>query len=669
MEGKANKANKIMDQMDKKNLQKVELKKAPAPQRSLARIKIIPVPENEQEDARLMILDALLSQTGKLVQSFAKSEDAILKRFGKERTNALHLLTKSVSTLNLSDDKKPPPTVEPVARATSSKTDRRYCRDTYNKLIGIFPNIKPVFIKEKCKNPPFNMTGLNKEQQLNMFVQVLLADGSNHKIPIDISDELDEVDENKDEKYENLLEIFPAADPEYLRTIVDTHNAQMLETFIQTNLEKPNYPTKAESLEKMKYTKLIRDHTTEFSVQKFLQMFPKPIEYFENPTRKCEYNVLSRLFLTDYFNRHKIITIQSIYQRNNFNLSLTAIELKNMNHDMVTKRRTNYSIDRIHEMSLVQEITYITFKKDIVKYLEDLKKREEEEFQRCKEQGLLVECKCCFSNECLPRKCFACEGGHLFCNTCILVGSESNIGDGLYRINCFGDCEREFSLSVLQNVLPPTLFSILLQKRQEAEVMAAGIEGLVSCPFCHFASIPPVESKIFKCLNPECMKETCRSCKELNHVPLSCEELVKEDEARLKLEENMTKALVRTCYKCQKPFFKEEGCNKMTCMCGASMCYLCLTPLKQGDYKHFNGQGAENLNLCPLWSDDKRMNAEAVRKIAEVTENELKKENPNLQLKVNSILPALPAKVKGPHENIPNADALPQHILRMANNP
>lgn len=51
---------------------------------------------------------------------------------------------------------------------------------------------------------------------------------------------------------------------------------------------------------------------------------------------------------------------------------------------MVTKRRTNYSIDRIHEMSLVQEITYITFKKDIVKYLEDLKKREEEEFQRCK---------------------------------------------------------------------------------------------------------------------------------------------------------------------------------------------------------------------------------------------------------------------------------------------
>lgn len=88
-----------------------------------------------------------------------------------------------------------------------------------------------------------------------------------------------------------------------------------------------------------------------------------------------------------------------------------------------------------------------------------------------------------------------------------------------------------------------------------------------------------------------------RLCKELNHVPLKCDEVLKEDEARLKLEEKMTEALVRICYKCKKPFFKEEGCNKMTCVCGASMCYLCSTPLANGDYKHFNGQGSTNLNL------------------------------------------------------------------------
>ena len=43
------------------------------------------------------------------------------------------------------------------------------------------------------------------------------------------------------------------------------------------------------------------------------------------------------------------------------------------------------------------------------------------------------------------------------------------------------------------------------------------------------------------------------------------------------------------CWKCSKPFVKMDGCNKMTCDCGASMCYLCRQPVK--DYKHFYGQG------------------------------------------------------------------------------
>lgn len=110
----------------------------------------------------------------------------------------------------------------------------------------------------------------------------------------------------------------------------------------------------------------------------------------------------------------------------------------------------------------------------------------------------------------MPSKCSTCEDGHLFCNACIVRGTELILGDGKAHVDCLLKCGSEFPLSVLQQVLPPTKFSILLCKRQEAEVMAAGLEGLVSCPFCHFASIPPPEDRVFRCLNPNCMKESCR---------------------------------------------------------------------------------------------------------------------------------------------------------------
>lgn len=80
-----------------------------------------------------------------------------------------------------------------------------------------------------------------------------------------------------------------------------------------------------------------------------------------------------------------------------------------------------------------------------------------------------------------------------------------------------------------------------------------------------------------------------RLCKELNHIPLKCYEK-ETDKARLFLEEKMTEALVRKCYKCSRPYFKEDGCNKITCSCGALMCYICDKPVT--GYQHFDNRGS-----------------------------------------------------------------------------
>ena len=60
----------------------------------------------------------------------------------------------------------------------------------------------------------------------------------------------------------------------------------------------------------------------------------------------------------------------------------------------------------------------------------------------------------------------------------------------------------------------------------------------------------------------------------------------KLEEARLFCEEKLTEAFVRKCKKCNRPYFKETGCNKIICVCGCIMCYICEKEI--AGYSHFD---------------------------------------------------------------------------------
>ena len=102
-------------------------------------------------------------------------------------------------------------------------------------------------------------------------------------------------------------------------------------------------------------------------------------------------------------------------------------------------------------------------------------------------------------------------------------------------------------LKELQRVLPPNFLSKLLERRQAEEIGAAGLENLVTCPFCPYSTImdtPREEDRVVVCRNPDCGRDSCRLCKEPNHVPLKCREV---EDARKKAEEHMTASVVREC--------------------------------------------------------------------------------------------------------------------------
>ena len=82
----------------------------------------------------------------------------------------------------------------------------------------------------------------------------------------------------------------------------------------------------------------------------------------------------------------------------------------------------------------------------------------------------------------------------------------------------------------------------------------------------------------------------CRECKCLNHAPLKCPksdavESRSKTRERLHIEESISEALIRECWKCDTPFIKEGGCNFITCTCGAFNCYVCKRRIDS--YDHF----------------------------------------------------------------------------------
>ncbi|KAL1460830.1 hypothetical protein WDU94_012773 [Cyamophila willieti] len=290
-----------------------------------------------------------------------------------------------------------------------------------------------------------------------------------------------------------------------------------------------------------------------------------------------------------------------------------------------------------------------------------------------KKDGMLCQCGCCFDQEIVVDETFACTQGHLFCEPCLEKYVSVRIGNAEFTFPCMsGECNGgEFSLKTLQSAMDPKKFSSLLRKKQLDEIRKAGIEDVESCPFCGFTNSVDEESKIFVCLDEQCRKESCRQCKKESHTPYECDYLEKSnDRCRKYVEDRLSEALIRECYKCHRKYVKENsGCNHITCpSCQAHMCYVCRQPLNSNHIgEHFAGQGSTDRRKCPLFSDPNLLHVEAIENVAQAVDKVIRKTVPTAQIDVAQYLPE---NIQGPRSKVIGApeqkDIVLSHTMKAA---
>ncbi|XP_076376525.1 uncharacterized protein LOC117228582 isoform X1 [Megalopta genalis] len=485
--------------------------------------------------------------------------------------------------------------------------------EVFQSLKFLFPEINEDYMKDLC---------LEYSEKYDDGIQ-MLAHLEDYIIAI-----RDQSPIRKEEKIAEqqtiLANIFTNADETYLRKMVQCMKGdeKAVSDYIDAQCKNPTYITKEEVSRRIKIRGQHKKYEKNFDVRMFLEAFPNAFEHFENPGRKCQFNESAYKFLKLKFKHIEENVLHNYYKRYNYNLTLSAQALETAD-PVVNPSVVNYGHIAYDNIPLLQECAFIENKVQIRNCMNMIREDEIKEFEKLKKNNELLECECCCDPDCMPSRCFTCSDGHIFCKSCMKKGIEVRLAEGDTRIVCFLTCKGEFSYSSLKKALSPTEFSFLLNKQQEVEVIAAGIEGLVSCPFCPFASIPPSEDKIFRCFNPDCMKQSCRLCKKLNHIPSKCYE-ENNEKARLLLEEKMTEAIIRKCKSCSRQYFKTSGCNKITCPCGVCMCYIC--DVQIFGYEHFNNGD------CPLYSDDQKLHNDTVNAVANATLQYIAVKDPNVRI-------------------------------------
>ncbi|KAK0463840.1 uncharacterized protein EV420DRAFT_1264092 [Desarmillaria tabescens] len=187
-------------------------------------------------------------------------------------------------------------------------------------------------------------------------------------------------------------------------------------------------------------------------------------------------------------------------------------------------------------------------------------------------------CPICYDDVSTPFQ-LVCE--HVYCTGCIRHFLTSAAETRIFPLVCMGDeskCGTPISIPVIQKFLPQAAFNRLLETVFTTHVDRHPQEfRYCKTPDCTQIYRRSEAMSVLRC--PSCFSEICSSCGEDSHERLSCEDArIHNNPAE---QERMSEAWllqqrsIKKCPTCSRLLEKTEGCNHMTCPCGAHICWCC----------------------------------------------------------------------------------------------
>lgn len=230
-----------------------------------------------------------------------------------------------------------------------------------------------------------------------------------------------------------------------------------------------------------------------------------------------------------------------------------------------------------------------------------------------------IECNCCYDDKTLE-EFGQCTEGHLICKNCIKRHAENTIYQSLSTnikcIDCTTKCPGNFNEQIIEQILEPRVLAEYRNLKKIEEIKEISIDDInvKLCQHCGCGTDigdTPFQD-LLVCM--ECFKDTCLKCNQVDHPGKRCYSLGNVAKSkRQEIENKMTEEIILKCKKCNTSLFKNEGCNKVTCVCGTHNCYICkeIVPKSVG-YSHFCSKytcfniNGNKCDKCHLWEQDTR---------------------------------------------------------------